>query len=78
MTWALAGVLMIAGACKWLSIAVALLIGTVGAVLVFKGDPREVEVCMRGGASNVAENLMMVGMAVWMVAFSGSVMPGAM
>lgn len=74
---ALAGVLMIAGALMWLSIPVALFIGTVGAVSVFKAvyiDKRELKCACVGGDSNVplgfvslTENLMMVGMAVWML-----------
>lgn len=74
---ALAGVLMIAGALMWLSIPVALFIGTVGAVSVFKAvyiDKRELKCACVGGDSNVplgfvslTENLMMIGMAVWML-----------
>jgi glutaredoxin len=73
----LAGVLMIAGALMWLSIPVALFIGTVGAVSVFKAvyvDKRELKCACVGGDSNVplgfvslTENLMMVAMAVWML-----------
>jgi glutaredoxin len=73
----LAGVLMIAGALKWISIPVALLIGTIGAVSVFKAvyiDKRELRCACVGGDSNVplgfislTENLMMVAMAVWML-----------
>jgi hypothetical protein len=73
---ALAGVLMIAGALTWLSVPVALLIGTVGAASVFKAvyiDRRELKCACVGGSSNVplgfvslTENLMMVGMAIWM------------
>jgi glutaredoxin len=73
---ALAGVLMIAGALKWLSIPVALFIGTVGAVSVFKAvyiDKRELKCACVGGSSSVplgfislTENLMMIGMAIWM------------
>jgi glutaredoxin len=72
----LAGVLMIAGALHWLSIPVALFIGTVGAASVFKAvyiDRRELKCACVGGSSNVplgfvslTENLMMVAMAVWM------------
>lgn len=71
-----AGVLMIAGALDWLSIPVALFIGTVGAVSVFKAvyiDRRELKCACVGGSSNVplgfvslTENLMMIAMAVWM------------
>ena len=72
----LAGVLMIAGALNWISIPVALFIGTVGAASVFKAvyvDRRELKCACVGGSSNVplgfvslTENLMMVGMAAWM------------
>jgi glutaredoxin len=75
---ALAGILMIAGALMWLSIPVALFIGTVGAISVFKAvyiDHRELKCACVGGDSNVplgfislTENLMMVGMSVWMLA----------
>jgi glutaredoxin len=73
---ALAGILMIAGALLWLAIPAALLIGTIGAVSVFKAvyiDKRELKCACMGGDSNVplgfislTENLMMVAMAVWM------------
>jgi glutaredoxin len=72
----LAGVLMIAGALNWLSIPVALFIGTVGAASVFKAvyiDRRELKCACVGGSSNVplgfvslTENLMMIAMAAWM------------
>ena len=74
---ALAGVLMVAGALDWLSIPVALFIGTVGAVSVFKAvyvDKREIKCACVGGSGSVplgfvslTENLMMVAMAVWML-----------
>lgn len=74
----LAGVLMVAGALNWLSVPVAMFIGTVGAVSVFKAvyiDKRELKCACVGGSSNVplgfislTENLMMIAMAVWMVA----------
>lgn len=74
----LAGVLMVAGAAKWLSIPVALFIGTVGAVSVFKAvylDKRDIKCACVGGSSNVplgfvslTENVMMVAMALWMLA----------
>jgi glutaredoxin len=73
----LAGVLMLAGAFTWLSAPLALFIGTVGAVSVFKAvyiDKRELKCACVGGASNVplgfvslTENLMMIAMAVWML-----------
>jgi sterol desaturase/sphingolipid hydroxylase (fatty acid hydroxylase superfamily) len=74
---ALAGILMIAGALLWLAIPVALVIGSVGAVSVFKAvyvDKRELKcACVRGdsnvplGFISLTENLMMVGMAIWML-----------
>jgi glutaredoxin len=73
----LAGVLMISGVLKWLSVPLALFIGTIGAVSVFKAvyiDKRELKCACVGGSSNVplgfvslTENLMMSGMALWMV-----------
>ena len=73
----LAGVLMIADALKWVSIPVALFIGTIGAGSVFKAvylDKRELRCACVGGDSNVplgfislTENLMMMAMAVWML-----------
>ncbi|MBE7200577.1 MAG: glutaredoxin [Parafilimonas terrae] len=74
----IAGVLMVAGALDWISIPVALFIGTVGAVSVFKAvyvDKREIKCACVGGSSKVplgfvslTENLMMVAMGVWMLA----------
>ena len=73
---ALAGVLMIAGVLTWLSVPVALFIGGIGAVSVFKAvyvDKRELKCACVGGSSNVplgfvslTENVMMVAMAIWM------------
>ncbi|CAM3421444.1 MULTISPECIES: glutaredoxin family protein [Sphingomonas] len=73
----LAGVLMIAGVLTWLSVPIALFIGGVGTVSVVKAvyiDRRELKCACVGGSSNVplgflslTENLMMIGMAVWMV-----------
>jgi glutaredoxin len=80
---ALAGVLMVAGAWMWLAIPLALVIGGVGSVSVFKAvylDKRELKCACVGGGSNVplgfvslTENVMMVAMALWMlVAMSGA------
>ncbi len=73
---ALAGILMMAGVLMWIAAPVALFIGTVGAVSVFKAvyiDKRELKCACVGGGSNVplgfvslTENLMMVAMAIWM------------
>ena len=73
----LAGLLMLAGALMWVSIPVALFIGGVGAASVFKAvyiDKRELKCACVGGDSKVplgfvslSENLMMVGMAIWML-----------
>ena len=73
---AFAGILMVAGALTWLSSPVALFIGTVGAVSVFKAvyiDRRELKCACVGGSSNVplgfvslTENLMMIVMGIWM------------
>lgn len=76
----LAGVLMIAHALSWLSIPIAMVIGGIGAVSVFKAvyiDKRELKCACVGGGSNVplgfvslTENVMMVAMAAWMVAMA--------
>ena len=76
----LAGILMVAGALNGLSIPIALFIGTIGAVSVFKAvyiEKRELKCACVGGSSNVplgfislTENLMMITMAVWMAAVS--------
>lgn len=73
----LAGVLMIAGVLNWISVPVALVIGGIGAVSVFKAvyvDRRELKCACVGGSSNVplgfvslTENLFMIGMALWML-----------
>ncbi|MBV2144452.1 glutaredoxin [Falsochrobactrum sp. TDYN1] len=80
------GVLMVAGALTWLSVPVALFIGTVGAVSVFKAvyiDRRELKCACVGGSSNVplgfislTENLMMIAMAIWMSLVAFGVAPG--
>lgn len=73
---ALAGILMVAGALTWLSAPIALFIGSVGAVSVYKAvyiDKRELKCACVGGNSNVplgfislTENLMMIAMGIWM------------
>jgi len=73
----LAGVLMAAGLLTWLSAPLALVIGGIGAVSVFKAvylDKRDLKCACVGGDSNVplglislTENVMMVAMAVWML-----------
>ena len=72
-----AGVLMAAHALDWLSIPVALFIGTIGAVSVFYAvyvQKREIKCACVGGSGKVplgfvslSENLFMVGMALWML-----------
>jgi glutaredoxin len=74
----LVGLLMTGGVFVWLSVPLALFIGTIGAVSVFKAvyiNRRELECACVGGSSNVplgfvslTENLGMIAMAVWMVA----------
>jgi glutaredoxin len=74
---ALAGVLMITHALKFISVLVALFIGGIGAVSVFKAvyiDKRELKCACVGGDTNVplgfvslTENVMMVAMALWML-----------
>jgi len=72
-----AGTLMLTGLLKWLSIPVALFIGGIGAISVFKAvyiDKRELKCACVGGNSNVplgfvslTENIIMVAMALWMI-----------
>ncbi|MFO7578029.1 MAG: glutaredoxin domain-containing protein [Pelovirga sp.] len=72
-----AGILMLAGALLWLAAPLALFIGTIGAISVFKAvylDKRELKCACVGGDSNVplgfvslSENLIMVGMGIWML-----------
>lgn len=74
----LAGVLMLAHILPVISIPAALFIGGVGAVSVFKAvyiDKRELKCACVGGDTKVplgfvslSENVMMIGMAVWMLA----------
>lgn len=81
-----AGVLMIAGVWTWLSAPVALVIGTIGAVSVFKAvyiEKRELRCACVGGSSNVplgfvslTENLMMIAMAIWMGAAASGALSG--
>ena len=73
-----AGALMTAGVLTWLSAPVALVIGGIGAVSVFKAvyiDRRELKCACVGGASktplgfvSLTENLAMIAMAIWMLA----------
>jgi len=70
--------LMTAGVLTWVSAPAALIVAGIGAVSVFKAvyiDKRELKCACVGGDSKVplgfislTENLMMVGMAVWMLA----------
>nr|WP_321441845.1 MauE/DoxX family redox-associated membrane protein [uncultured Hyphomonas sp.] len=72
-----AGVLMIAGALTWLAAPMALFIGGIGAVSVYKAvyiEKRDLKCACVGGESNVPlgfisllENVMMVAMAIWML-----------
>lgn len=75
---ALAAVLMAGRILPWLSIPIALTIGTIGATSVFYAvyiQKRQIKCACVGGNSNVplgfislSENLAMIGMAVWMLA----------
>lgn len=72
-----AGTLMAARAFEWLSVPLALFIGGIGAISVFKAvyiDKRELKCACVGGSSRVplgfvslSENLAMIGMAIWML-----------
>lgn len=72
-----AGLLMLMGVLTWLSAPAALLVSTIGAVSVFKAvyiDKRDLKCACVGGDSKVplgfvslTENLMMMGMSIWML-----------
>jgi glutaredoxin len=72
-----AGLLMFAGVLSVVSIPLALFIGGIGALSVFKAvyiEKRELKCACVGGDTNVplgfvslTENIMMVGMAIWML-----------
>jgi len=72
-----AGLLMMAGVLTWVSAPAALVVAGIGAVSVFKAvyiDKRDLKCACVGGDSKVplgfvslTENLMMVGMALWML-----------
>jgi glutaredoxin len=74
---AMAGVLMASGTLRWLLVPIALTIGGIGAVSVFKAvylDGRALKCACVGGDSNVplgfvslTENVMMVMMGLWML-----------
>lgn len=73
-----AGLAMMAGVLTWVAAPAALFIAGVGAASVFKAvyiDKREIKCACVGGDSKVplgfvslTENLMMIGMAIWMMA----------
>ncbi len=72
-----AGMMMITGIFNWISAPAAFIIATIGAVSVFKAvyiDKRTLQCACVGGDSKVplgfvslTENLMMIGMALWMI-----------
>jgi len=73
-----AGVLMLMGVLNWLSAPVVLVVAGIGAISVIKAvyiDKREIKCACLGdsrvplGFVSLTENLMMIGMAVWMLFF---------
>ena len=72
-----AGIMMIVGVFHWISAPAAFVVGSIGAVSVFKAayiDKRTLRCACVGGDSKVplgfvslTENLMMIGMALWMI-----------
>ena len=71
-----AGLLMFMGVLTWLSAPAALIVASIGAISVFKAvyiDKRELKCACVGdsrvplGFVSLTENLMMVGMAIWML-----------
>lgn len=73
----IAGILMLAGILTWLSAPIALFIGSVGAISVFKAvyiNKRDIKCACVGGNSNVplgfislTENIMMILISIWMI-----------
>ena len=73
-----AGVLMLMGVLNWLSAPVVLVVAGIGAISVIKAvyiDKREIKCACLGdsrvplGFVSLTENLMMIGMAMWMLFF---------
>ena len=72
-----AGLLMLMGVLTWVAAPIALVAASIGAISVFKAvyiDKRELKCACVGGDSNVPlgfvsllENVMMIGMALWML-----------
>ena len=72
-----AGILMIAGLFTWVAAPAALVVSTIGAISVFKAvyiEKRDLNCACVGGGSSVplgfislTENLMMMGMSIWMI-----------
>ena len=71
-----AGLLMMMGILTWLSAPATLLVASVGAISVIKAvyiDKREIKCACLGdsrvplGFVSLTENLMMIGMALWML-----------
>ena len=72
-----AGILMLMGVLTWIAAPVALVAASIGAISVFKAvyiDKRELKCACVGGDSSVPlgfvsllENIMMIGMALWML-----------
>ena len=74
---AIGGILMISGLFIWVVAPIVLLATTLGAISIIKAvyiDKRDLNCACVGGGSDVplgfislTENLMMVGMAIWMI-----------
>ena len=72
-----AGLLMLMGVLTWVAAPIALVAASIGAISVFKAvyiDKRELKCACVGGDSNVPlgfvsllENVMMIGMSLWML-----------
>jgi glutaredoxin/uncharacterized membrane protein YphA (DoxX/SURF4 family) len=72
-----AGILMIAGLFTWVAAPAALLVSSIGAISVIKAvyiEKRDLECACTGGGDGVplgslslTENLLMIGMAIWML-----------
>ncbi len=76
----IAGLLMLMGVLTWLSAPITLIVASIGAISVIKAvyiDKRELKCACLGdsrvplGFVSLLENLMMVGMAIWMLSSLG-------
>jgi glutaredoxin/uncharacterized membrane protein YphA (DoxX/SURF4 family) len=80
-----AGILMIAGLFTWIAAPAALIVATIGAISIIKAvyiEKKDLECACTGGGDGVplgfvslTENLMMMGMAIWMILKAAGLYP---